>query len=99
MPKVKVNRELLLKVAQNARLELTEKEIKTLLPQLQEILAAFEKIDEVEVKGVSPAFHPIPLQNRWREDKTEPCLSNEQALQNAKHQKAPYFKGPKAIEE
>lgn len=99
MPKTKVDRELLLKVAQNARLELTEAEIKRFLPQLQEILTAFEKIDQVDIKGIKPAFHPIPLQNHWREDKTEPCLSNEEALKNAVHQKPPYFKGPKAIEE
>lgn len=98
MPKVTVNRELLLSVAKNARLELTDAEIKLFLPQLQEILKAFEKIDSVDVKGIEPAFHPIPLQNRWREDVVTPSLPNEDALKNSVHKKPPYFKGPKAIE-
>jgi aspartyl-tRNA(Asn)/glutamyl-tRNA(Gln) amidotransferase subunit C len=99
MEKTKINRELLAKVARNARLELTEKEIESFLPQFREILDAFEKIGQVEIKNTEPAFHPIPLQNRCREDKTNACLSNEEALANAVHQKQPYFKGPKAIEQ
>ncbi len=99
MPKTKVDRELLLRVAKNCRLELTEKEIQQFLPQFKEILEAFEKIDSVDVKGIEPAFHPVPLKNRMREDKIEKCLGNEEALSNAVHQKQPYFKGPKAIEQ
>lgn len=98
MPKITVDRELLLRVAKNCRLELTEFEIKAFLPQFSEILKAFEKIDSVDIKGIEPAFHPIPLQNRWREDKVKPSISNEEALQNAVQKKPPYFKGPKAIE-
>ncbi|MBU0635832.1 Asp-tRNA(Asn)/Glu-tRNA(Gln) amidotransferase subunit GatC [Candidatus Micrarchaeota archaeon] len=98
MPKLKVDRELLQRVAKNARLELSETEINAFLPQLQEILSAFKKIEEVDIKGTKPAFHPIPLSNKWREDKIEKCLENEQALENAVHKKSPYFKGPKAIE-
>lgn len=99
MPKTVVDRGLLLRVAKNARLELTEKEIQQFLPQFKEILEAFEKIGEVDTKGTEPAFHPIPLKNRVREDKTSTCLGNKEALSNAVHQKPPYFKGPKAIEQ
>lgn len=98
MPKTKVDRELLLKVAKNARLELTEKEMQQFLPQFKDILEAFEKIGQVDIKGTEPAFHPIPLKNRLREDAMEKCLDNAEALSNAVHQKSPYFKGPKAIE-
>lgn len=99
MPKTTIDRELLLRVAKNARLELTEKEIQRFLPQFMEILEAFEKIDKVNVQGIEPAFHPVPLKNRMREDKIEKCLGNEEALSNAVHQKPPYFKGPKAIDQ
>lgn len=99
MPKINVNRELLLQVAKNARLELTEKEIQQFLPQFREMLAAFEKIEKVDITSTKPAFQPIPLRNRWREDAVEKSLSNEEALSNAVHQKPPYFKGPQAIEQ
>lgn len=98
MPKTQVDRDLLIRVAQNARLQLSEKEIQTILPQLQEILATFEKIERVNVSKTKPAFHPVPLQNRWRNDTVTNSLSNANALKNAVHQKPPYFKGPKAIE-
>lgn len=97
MAKIKVDRELLQRVAKNCRLELSEKEIQQFLPELREILEAFEKIDHVNIQGIEPAFQPIPLENRWREDRIEKCLSNEEALSNAVHQKPPYFKGPQAI--
>jgi aspartyl-tRNA(Asn)/glutamyl-tRNA(Gln) amidotransferase subunit C len=98
MPKTIVDQELLLRVAKNSRLELTEKEAQQFLPQFKEILEAFEKIGQVDTKGTEPAFHPVPLKNRYREDKIENGLSNEKALGNATHQKQPYFKGPKAID-
>lgn len=98
MTETKVDRELLLQVAKNARITLTEHEIQAFLPQLQEILHTFNKIAQVNVENTEPAFHPIPLQNRWRKDETKPCLNNETALKNAKHQQAPYFKGPKAMD-
>ncbi len=98
MPKLKVDRTLLLRVAKNAHLELTEAEIKTFLPQFEEILSAFEKIGKVNISGVAPAFQPIPLSNRFRGDEVKPGLSNAEALQNAVHKDPPYFKGPKAME-
>jgi len=41
MAKLRVDKKLLLRVAENARLNLTEAEIKEFTPQLQEILKAF----------------------------------------------------------
>lgn len=98
MPKVKVNRALLLRVAQNARLNLSEAEIKEFLPQLQEILNAFGKLDEIDVSSEQPSFQPLQLKNIVRTDKTEKCLTQEQALQNSEHKKDGYFKGPRVVE-
>ncbi|MFH0714729.1 MAG: Asp-tRNA(Asn)/Glu-tRNA(Gln) amidotransferase subunit GatC [Candidatus Diapherotrites archaeon] len=98
MPNVKVDAELLEKVAKLARLNLSEREKKEFLPQFGEILKSFSKLDEVDVEGISPAFQPLPVQNVFREDKAENCLSVEEALSNTKNKKDSYFKGPKAIE-
>lgn len=99
MPKVKVDRKLLLGVARNARLNLTDSEIEKFLPQLQEIFDAFSKLDELKeaVEKEKPSFQPVALKNVMREDKQEKCLSQEQALGNTEHKDAAYFKGPKVI--
>jgi len=97
MAGTKIDDELLLKVAKNARLELSEQEIKEFLPQLKQILKAFKKIDELDVSKEKPSFQPIPLQNVCREDKVEKCLSQKEALSNTKHKKDGYFLGPKVV--
>ena len=97
MPKAKVDRELLLKVAANSRLRLTESEIKKFLPQLEAVLDSFSKLDELDVSREEPSFQPIPIKNVFREDKKGKCLSNEEALANTSHKKGGYFKGPKVV--
>jgi len=97
MPKVKIDRELLISVARNARINLTDSEIKKFLPQLQEILDAFSKLEDVQLKAENPSFQPIPLKNVMREDTPKKCLSQEEALANATHKEAGYFKGPRVV--
>ncbi|MDD5163695.1 MAG: Asp-tRNA(Asn)/Glu-tRNA(Gln) amidotransferase subunit GatC [Candidatus ainarchaeum sp.] len=98
MAKTNVDKELLLKVATNARLNLTEAEIKKFLPQMQDILGAFSKLDELRDLKEEPSFQPIQLKNVFREDKAGKCLSQEEALSNTKHSKRGYFLGPKVSE-
>lgn len=97
MPKVKVDRELLLKVAANARLNLAEAEIKKFLPQLEAVLESFSKLDGLDVSKEEPSFQPLPLKNVFREDKAGKCLSREDALSNTQHKKDGYFKGPRVV--
>ncbi len=65
------------------------------MPQLQEILEAFGKLDKIDVKNEKPSFQPIELSNVMREDKVEKCLTQEEALKNTKNKKDGYFLGPK----
>ena len=95
MAKPTVDKKLLLKVAANARLNLTEKETNEFLPQLKEILKAFGKLDEIDVKDEKPSFQPLALENVARHDVVEKCLSQEEALKNTKNKKDGYFMGPK----
>lgn len=94
---MKIDKELIEKVAENARLNLTESEIREFLPQLKDILESFEVIQNVPTKDVKPSFQPIEIKNITREDKSSACLSQEEALKNTKHKSNGYFKGPKAI--
>ncbi len=95
--KLVVDRELLLRVAKNARLNLSEKEIAVFLPQFKEMLATFQKISSIDADGFDPAFHPVEVKNVFREDVVEKSLSQEDALKNAKHKKDGFFKGPKVV--
>jgi len=94
---MKIDKELIKKVATNARLKLTESEIKEFLPQLKEVLNDFETIKKAPTKGLEPSFQPIEIKNVTREDKITPCLTQEEATKNAKHKSNGYIKGPKAI--
>lgn len=97
MVEVKIDRKLLLKVSENARLNLSEDEIKEFLPQLKEILEAFSKLNELDVSSEKPSFQPLELKNVSREDKAEKCLSQKDVLSNTQHKKDGYFLGPKVV--
>lgn len=99
MPKAKVDMELLLKVARNARLELTGQEVKKFLPQMKAVLESFARLDELDVSKEEPSFQPIPIKNVFREDRADraKCLSQEEALSNTQHKKDGYFRGPRVV--
>lgn len=94
---MRVDEELIKHVAEVARLNLTEAEIKKFVPQLKEILNNFSEISKVDTKGVKPSIQPVELKNVMREDKIGSCLTQEEALKNTEHKKDGYFKGPRAV--
>ena len=94
---MRVDKELIEHVAEVARLNLTDAEIKRFLPQLKEILDAFSEVSKVNTANTKPSFQPVELKNVMREDKTEECLTQEDALKNTEHKKDGYFKGPRAV--
>ncbi len=94
---MKIDKQLIEKVAKNARLKLTESEIKEFLPQLKEILEYFSEIEKAPTGNLQPTFHPIEIKNITREDIIKKCLTQQEALQNTKHKQDGYFKGPKTI--
>lgn len=99
MVKINVDKELVRKVAKNARLELTEEELKKFTPQLAEvILDSFNKLDEVSADE-EPSFQPIEQKNKFRADETKEPLTQEKALENVseKLKEKGYIKGPKPM--
>ena len=100
MVQIEVTKELIRKVAQNARLNLTEEELEKFVPQIKEIiLDSFNKLDEVDVSNTKASFQPIEISNRFRKDEPKSSLTQEQALQNvsAKLKQEGYIKGPKSL--
>lgn len=94
---MKVDKELLEKVASVARLKLTDKEIDKFIPQVKDILDYFSVLEKVDTKNVKPSFQPIELKNRLREDKVTEPLSQKDALKNSTQTQDGYFKGPKVV--
>jgi len=95
---MEINKELLLKIAKTSRLRLTDEEVNEFLPQLEEVLENFKKIDKVDTKNVEPALHPIEIKPFERQDKVEKCLDHEKVLMLSKLTKGDYFVGPRIKE-
>ena len=84
-------------VARLARLALADDDLARLTPQLESILEYVAKIGEVDVAGVEPMAHALPLANVLREDVVEPSLPIERVLQNAPETDGRFFKVPKVL--
>jgi len=84
---------LVLRVAEAARLSLTDEELKRYEQQLKVILEAFRTLDEVDTEGVEPSFHPIELGDVLRDD--EASGWSWDPLSNSRHREDGYFRGPR----
>jgi len=94
--KEKISIEIVKHVAELARLNLTDKEIKKFQKELNEILLAFKDLDDARA-NCKPSFQPIEMKNVVREDEVEESWNQEKALSQTKHKQDGFFKGPRAI--
>ncbi|MBI4447687.1 Asp-tRNA(Asn)/Glu-tRNA(Gln) amidotransferase subunit GatC [Candidatus Woesearchaeota archaeon] len=94
---MKIGKELVEKVAKNARIKLSEEEIKRFIPEFKEILETFSKLNEVNTDLIKPSFQPVQIKNVTRKDVAKKCLTQEEALGSTQHKKDGYFKGPKVM--
>ena len=85
-------------VAHLARLALTPEEETKLAAQLGNILGYIEKLGELDVSGVEPTAHAVPMVNITRADEVRESLSHEAALRNAPRQANGLFIVPKIVE-
>jgi len=84
-------------VAALAKLSFTEDELAKIAKELDAIVGYVDQLKELNVDDVPPTSHVLDLHNVFRDDKVEPWLTNEEALQNAPAQKMGYFSVPKVI--
>ena len=85
-------------VARLARLSLTPAEEKTFGSQLGRILDYIAQLKELEVAGIEPTAHAVPLVNVTRPDVVEPSLPHAEAMRNAPAQANGLFLVPKIVE-
>ena len=85
-------------VAHLARIALTPDEQEKFGAQLSNILGYIEKLNELDVSGIEPTAHAVPLVNVFRPDEVRPSLPNEEALRNAPAGANGLFMVPKIVE-
>ena len=85
-------------VAHLARLSLSDEEQAKLGAQLGNILGYIEKLRELDVTGVEPTAHAVPLSNVTRADVVKPSLPHDEAMRNAPAQANGLFLVPKIVE-
>ena len=86
-------------VAHLARIELTAEEKSQFSVQLEQVLGYFEKLNGVDVTGVEPMAHAVPVVNVWAEDEAGEVLSPEAAMRNAVEVEANQVVLPKVVGE
>ncbi len=85
------------KLANLARLELTEDEVSTLGPQLEQILRFVERLSELDTGDVEPMATALDVDNRWRDDEVTPGLTNDEAMRSAPQSDGGYFVVPPVL--
>jgi aspartyl-tRNA(Asn)/glutamyl-tRNA(Gln) amidotransferase subunit C len=98
MAEPKLTLEEVRKVARLARLALTDDEADTMRAQLEQILTYMAELDGVDVSGVEPTYHAIPMDAPLRPDVIRPGLPREEALAAAPASEAGGFAVPKVME-
>lgn len=86
-------------LANLARIDLTDEEIASLTPELQQIVDAVAQVSSVATPDVPATSHPMPLTNVFREDVTVPSLTVEQALAAAPDRDGDKFRVPAILDE
>ena len=92
-----VDREWVLRVANLARLKLTEEEIETFSKQLGDILEFVRQLEELDTSGVEPYIQKTEG-TPMREDEPREGLSREEALRNAPEREGGFFVVPRIVE-
>ncbi|MGH8100174.1 MAG: Asp-tRNA(Asn)/Glu-tRNA(Gln) amidotransferase subunit GatC [Chthoniobacterales bacterium] len=85
-------------VAKLARLNLSQTETELFQKQLGNVLTYAEKLRNVDVSGIEPAAHAVPMFNVFREDEPRDWFTAEEALANAPRQGNNLFIVTKVVE-
>jgi len=78
-----IEREQVLHVARLSRLKLEEDEVSAMQGDLSSILDHVDRLSEIEIDGVEPTSHVVPLENVLREDSPRPSLERDVSLAQA----------------
>ena len=86
-------------VARLARLRLTDDELDQFTPQLAAVLAHAADVEALDVTGVIPTAHPLPLRNVVRVDVVRPSIDRAAVLAAAPNVQDGQFRVPSILAE
>jgi len=93
-----ISREEAEHVATLARLQLSDDELDRLTGELGEILEHVSELALLDLDGVEPTAHPLPLVNVLRSDEVRPSLDRAEVLAQAPAVEGDRFRVPRILD-
>jgi aspartyl-tRNA(Asn)/glutamyl-tRNA(Gln) amidotransferase subunit C len=94
-----ITREEVAHLATLSRLALSEDELDRFAGQLDVIIGAVARVQEVAADGIPPTTHAVPVTNVFREDVIVPPLGAEAVLDQAPAAEQGRFRVPRILTE
>lgn len=88
-----------LHVARLARLDLTDADLDLFTGQLAAVIDHARDVAALDLDGVVPTAHPLPVRNVLRPDEERPCLARDEVLAGAPDVEDGRFKVPRIVGE
>ncbi len=86
-------------MAKLARLRLTDDELSRFTDQLADILDHAADLETLDLDGIEPMAHPVPLTNVMRADTPGPALDRDEVLASAPASEDGQFRVPPVLGE
>jgi aspartyl-tRNA(Asn)/glutamyl-tRNA(Gln) amidotransferase subunit C len=86
-------------LARLSRLALSEDELSHFAGQLDVIISAVARVQEVAAEGIPPMTHAVPVVNVFRDDVELPCLPQQAVLSQAPAAEQGRFRVPRILAE
>lgn len=93
-----ISKEEVKRVAELARLEVTDDECEHYREHLSEIISYFDKLNELDTEGVEPTTHVLDLKNVFSSDEPKHTITREEAFENAPDHEDGYFRVPSIMD-
>jgi aspartyl-tRNA(Asn)/glutamyl-tRNA(Gln) amidotransferase subunit C len=94
-----ITRDEVAHLARLSRLALGEDELEHFAAQLDVIISAVARVQEVAADDIPPTSHALPLTNVFRPDEIRPSLTPQQALAGAPVAEEDRFRVPRILDE
>lgn len=93
-----LEREEVERIAELAKLALTEQEVCAYQAQLSDILVHFQQLQELHTEEIPPTATVLPLRSVTRSDEVEQPVDREKLLENAPRTEDGCYKVPSVLE-
>jgi len=94
-----ITRDEVAHLARLSRLALNEQELEHFAGQLDVIIAAVARVQEVAAEGIPPTTHALPVSNVFRDDVIVPPIGADAALDQAPAAEEQRFRVPRILAE